>query len=255
MQTKRICRKKTKNRKILHLKSHRGKMRTFLCVLALVNCMFANQNPIDATRDSYNETAAAYAEKTAAGFFTPEKEMGEFLNHIPEYGQILDVGCGAGRDARIFSELDYKVTGIDFASELLAIATRSAPKAHFFEKCIEDLSTFPSSSFNGVWANASLHHIPKTSFPDACQEMHRILQPGGILYISVKKGAGEGFEHDRRYGGVLKYWAYYSENEMVNILKQCGFEVINIDIEPIQSSYQTHPFMKVLAVKGNILGK
>ncbi len=232
-------------------------MRLLLCVLNLIicTCVFADKNPLDATRDSYNETAAAYAEKTAAGFFTPEKEMREFLDHITEDGQILDVGCGAGRDARIFSELDYKVTGIDFSSELLSIAARAAPKAHFFEKSVEELSTFPTSSFSGVWANASLHHIPKTSLPDACQEMHRILQPGGILYISVKKGSGEGLEQDRRYGGVLKYWAYYSEEEMVNILKQNGFEVINIDIEQIQGSYQTHPFLKVLAVKENILRK
>jgi len=175
--------------------------------------------------------------------------MREFLSHIPEYGRILDAGCGPGRDARIFSELDYEVTGIDFSSALLDIARETAPRAHFLEKSLEDLSIFPSASFDGVWANASLHHIAKQQLSGVFIEMHRILQPKGILYVSVKMGIGESLEPDQRYGGVPKYWAYYSETEMVDLLKRNGFEILNIEINQIQGSYQTHPFIRVLAVK------
>ena len=56
------------------------------------------------TRDSYDLTATAYAEKTAALY--EEREMGEFLSHLSPNSALLDLGCGAGRDAKIFSEMD-----------------------------------------------------------------------------------------------------------------------------------------------------
>jgi ubiquinone/menaquinone biosynthesis C-methylase UbiE len=195
--------------------------------------MAIQNNSILQTRDAYNKTAQTYS--NLALHLHPKTCADLFLKSIPPEGTILDIGCGSGRDAKIFSEVGYKITGIDFSSEMIKIAKEAAPKATFIEADIQELN-FPSQSFNGIWANASLLHIQKNNLKSVLLKIHSLLKDDGIFYMSVKKGNSEYFGHDKRYteNKVYKFWSFYEPDEIADILKENGFDVKKIDITTTQ---------------------
>jgi len=75
-------------------------------------------------------------------------------------GYILDIGCGWRKDAKIFSDLGYKVTGIDISENLLAIARKTSPTSQFVKADFRQIP-FLEQSFDGLWASASLLHAEK----------------------------------------------------------------------------------------------
>lgn len=202
----------------------------------------------ESTKDSYNQSAAAYAGKTASFFH--QKEMECFSSAFPPGGKILDLGCGAGRDAKRFSEMGFSVSGIDFSEELLALARQTAPEAVFMLQDLENLENFAPGSFDGVWANASLLHLEKARLPGVLSQIHSLLKAGGCFFLSLKQGTGEGIILDDRYGGIPKFFAYYQPEEISALLQKAGFVITSIGAESSHSgSYQTHPFIQVLAAK------
>lgn len=204
--------------------------------------------PIQATKESYNQSAAAYAEKTSSFSFTIEMEL--FCASLPSGAAILDLGCGAGRDAKRFSDKGFSVTGIDFSEELLAIAKQAAPNAAFLLQDLNDLSNFAPASFNGVWANASLLHLEKSRLSKALSQIYTLLKPGGVFFLSMKKGEGEGIVCDERYGGIPKYFAYYQPDALSSLLEEAGFAVTSLSLDLSSGgAYQTHPFIQILARK------
>lgn len=181
------------------------------------------------TRDAYNKTAQTYSRWAME--LHPKTCAELFLKSVPPHGTILDIGCGSGRDAKIFSEQGHQITGIDFSSEMIKIAKETAPKATFMEADIQEIN-FPPQSFNGIWANASLLHIPKDNLKSVLLKIHSLLKEDGIFYMSVKKGNHEYFGHDQRYTEhrVHKFWSFYEPDEIMSILKESDFDVKNVDI-------------------------
>lgn len=228
--------------------------RLIFLVLFMVSCfalLAREQFPIAPefqTQESYNRSAAAYDEKTV--HFILGREMAQFTAPLARGATILDLGCGPGRDAKEFIDQGFCVVGVDFSSELLAIAKQRAPNAQFFQQNIEDLSLFSPECFDGIWANASLLHIAKKNLPAVLRQMNQLLKMDGQLFLSLKKGEGEGFESDHRFGGVPKFWAYYHEDEIVRLVKDAGFEVLNCQADlNSRGAFQTHPFIQIFAKK------
>src|SRR4029077_5220623 len=114
------------------------------------------------TKASYEATAEEYTHNVQD--LAPLESIGKMKKHLSQHAKLLDLGCGSGRDAKIFTEMGVDVTGIDFCSRLIEIATKKAPIAKFQLMDIEALS-FPDCSFDGVWAAMSLGHIPKKILP------------------------------------------------------------------------------------------
>ncbi len=191
--------------------------------------MAIQNDPLSQTRDAYNKTADAYKFLSISQHPIASAEL--FLKHIPQEGTILDLGCGPGRDAKIFSERGYKITGVDFSSEMIKIAKEEAPKATFFEADLQELD-LPDHSFDGVWANRSLLHVPKNNIKNVLLKIHSLLKENGFFYMSVKKGNNEFFGHDIRYTEheIYKFWSFYEPEEISDILKENGFSIENIDL-------------------------
>ena len=111
-----------------------------------------------------------------------------FLAHIPQGGHILDAGCGSGRDSRAFFERGYRVTAIDGSAAMVqrAAAHTGLPVAHqTFDQMDYD------AAFEGIWACASLLHIPRADLPPLLPRFIRALKPGGVWYVSFVAGEGE----------------------------------------------------------------
>jgi len=148
------------------------------------------------------DTTTKYYTKNAQAFFadTVAVAMGplyaRFLPHIPPGGHILDAGCGSGRDTRAFLDLGYRVTAFDASPTLAALAEHHTGRPVQVLR-LQDLMW--SREFDGIWACASLLHVPAADLPDALGRLALALHPGGILYASFKYGRGEREHQGRRF--------------------------------------------------------
>jgi SAM-dependent methyltransferase len=175
--------------------------------------------------DVVERTALAYergASKYAAGGLTPramEREMMLFLGHLSPGSRVLDAGCGPGRDLKEMQALGFEVTGVDISQELLEMV----PKEIATLKADLRMIPLPAGSFEGIWANASLLHLPRRDMPEALSEMRRLLQEGGHFMISVKEGKGENWVADK--GMEERFFTYYESEELDQLLAESDFEI------------------------------
>ena len=168
------------------------------------------------TRESYKITAEEFANNVAD--LAPTESIQKFISFLPNHARIIDIGCGSGRDAKIFLEKGISVSGIDFSQNLIDIAKSNAPLADFQIMDIEAI-TFPEAFFDGAWAACSLCHIPKKILPFVLKNIHSILKPHGYFYLTLEEGVGEGLKEDLRYGHFEKFWSFFEEDELCTIQK------------------------------------
>lgn len=198
------------------------------------------------TIESYDNTVDEYITKVDK--LHPAKESAKFLSFLGEKASILDIGCGPGRDARIFSDKGYHVVGIDLSKKMIAAAKKKVKNAQF--KVMDALKLkFNDCSFDGIWANAILMHLPKKDVTKVIREIHRILKNNGIFYLSVKEGKGEVLLPDDRYGGVKKFWSFFTKWEIEEAVKNAGLIIVDSYVTGKQHVYATHPWISVFARK------
>ena len=111
---------------------------------------------------------------------------------------ILDLGCGPGRDLRAFSALGHAATGLDGAAELVALARAETDCTVLHQDFLAlDL---PAAHFDGVFANASLFHVPGSQIARVLAELAASLKPGGVLFCSNPRGDNQEGWVGGRYG-------------------------------------------------------
>jgi superfamily II DNA or RNA helicase/SAM-dependent methyltransferase len=118
-----------------------------------------------------------------------------FVELLPRGGHILDAGCGSGRDCKVFATQGYRVTAFD-ACEALVHHARAYTGLPVALRSFSDVEE--TLSYDGIWACASLLHLPENTLKDALLRLWRALKPGGCFYLSFKYGIGER-EHAGRY--------------------------------------------------------
>ncbi len=119
----------------------------------------------------------------------------EAIESEPPYA-ILDLGCGPGRDLHYFKSLGHEAIGLEGSKELVEMARRYSG----CEVLHQDFMALelPEGRFDGVFANASLFHVPSQELPRVLRELHASLKPGGVLFSSNPRGNNEeGFSGDR----------------------------------------------------------
>jgi SAM-dependent methyltransferase len=113
-----------------------------------------------------------------------------FLRRVGPGGRVLDAGCGVGRDARAFVERGYTVVAFDASAAMVRLAReRTAGRAEVLQMRFNDVSW--RDEFAGVWACASLLHVPASEVPPVLRRLGATLRPGGVIYMSFKHGSGE----------------------------------------------------------------
>lgn len=179
-------------------------------------------DPVLSTIEVYNKNPEQFIAKWNQCFL--DKEYSLFKNYL-DGKKILDVGCGHGRDAAKFSAEGYDITGIDLSESLLERAIQTAPKSKFLKMDMRNIQ-FPSESFDGIWCNSSLLHIPKNETGKVFAGFASILRCSGILFITVKEGDGESTDPNGRF------YSYYKEDELKEIIetiRPIRMKVINIE--------------------------
>lgn len=149
---------------------------------------------LNKTLDYYNENADKFILGTLnVDMMTIQKR---FIGYIPKGGKILDLGCGSGRDSLFFKELGYNVTAVDGSSEMCIQAEKNIGQA-VINMTFDKLSF--ESEFDGIWACASLLHVPSKDIRDVLVKIEKALKSGGYFYFSVKYGNYEGEREGRYY--------------------------------------------------------
>lgn len=134
----------------------------------------------------YNEHAFEYSKKTLPIEMSEQYE--KFLRTVPANGFILDAGCGSGRDAMYFLKNGYKVEAFDASIELARIA-QELTGLHVKHMRFQELS--PRPVYDGIWANASLLHVPDTELRSVLALLKAALKSGGTLFCSFKYGESD----------------------------------------------------------------
>ena len=142
----------------------------------------------------YNRNAARYVADTAEADLSALRER--FLADIPAGGFILDAGCGSGRDSLAFLRRGYRVRAFDAAAEVARIASERIGHPVQVQR-FEELDE--RAAYDGIWACASLLHLPTAELPNALQRLWAALKPDGVLYLSLKHGDGERIDAEGRH--------------------------------------------------------
>jgi SAM-dependent methyltransferase len=122
---------------------------------------------------------------------------------------ILDLGCGPGRDLKAFADLGHIAIGLEGSARFAAMA-RAHSGCEVWEQDFLKLE-LPPARFDGVFANASLFHVPGRELPRVLLELHATLKPGGVLFSSNPRGGNEEGWNRGRYGAYhdLEAWRRY----------------------------------------------
>jgi SAM-dependent methyltransferase len=147
---------------------------------------------MDKTVGYYNDKAQEFFESTVNVDMSEHYRV--FLNLLPPGGRILDAGCGSGRDSFHFINLGFQVTAID-ASPVLAELSSKLMGQPVAVLRFQDLDF--EKEFDGIWACASLLHVPRREMHDVLSRLTKALKPNGMLYASFKYGDGEGERNGR----------------------------------------------------------
>jgi SAM-dependent methyltransferase len=119
---------------------------------------------------------------------------------------ILDFGCGPGRDLKTFSALGHVAIGLDGSRKFVDMA-RDYSGCDVWHQNFLELS-LPPELFDGVFANASLFHVPRSRLPAVLGQLHAALKPGGVLFSSNPRGNNQEGWHGSRWGSFHDYPAW-----------------------------------------------
>ena len=148
---------------------------------------------------------------------------------------ILDLGCGPGRDLRVFADLGHVAIGLEGAA-------RFAQMARAYSGCVVWQQDFlkldlPRNHFDGVFANAALFHVPSQELPRVLLELHATLKPGGVMFTSNPHGHNEEGWNRGRYG------AYHDLETWRRHMSAAGFVEIAHYYRPAGAPREQQPWL------------
>jgi SAM-dependent methyltransferase len=185
----------------------------------------------------------AYYEQRAEEFRAGTRDhdvsqnIAALLRHIegePPF-TILDFGCGPGRDLKTFSALGHTVIGLDGAAAFAAMAFADTGCEIWHQDFLAlDL---PSNYFDGIFANASLFHVPSQELPRVLRQLYAALKPAGVLFSSNPRG-----ENDEGWNGE-RYGAYHDLAAWRRYLSHAGFTELEHYYRPSGLPREQQPWL------------
>jgi len=190
------------------------------------------------TLDHYNERAEAFWEGTRD--HDVSQNVAALLQAIegkPPFA-ILDLGCGPGRDLKVFSQLGHVAIGLEGAKRFAAMA-RSHSGCEIWEQDFLALD-LPQGRFDGVFANAVLFHVPSQELPRVLRDLRASLKPGGVLFSSNPRGRNQEGWNNGRYG------VYYDLETWRRNLLDAGFIELSHYYRPEGLPFEEQPWLASL---------
>ena len=175
------------------------------------------------TLEYYDRNSGRFTADTANVEFTQIQDL--FLGYLSPGARILDFGCGSGRDSRYFLSKGFEVEACDGSQEMVRIASESTGievRKMLFEELAE------VDRYDGIFACASILHVPYAQLGDILAKTERALKDNGILYASFKYGTFEGMRNGR-------YFTDMTMERLENCLKAAAVENSGRELRVIES--------------------
>ncbi|MEU6470110.1 class I SAM-dependent methyltransferase [Streptomyces massasporeus] len=154
----------------------------------------------------------------------------KFSESLKTAGPVLDLGCGAGRDANLFASCGKRIVAVDISQAMLREAHQRIPPARESQVAFvcADVRQLPfrENTFSGVWASGSLLHVPRAELLPSLRKIAKVLTPGGIAALSMKNGAGEGWEQLGAVSGY-RWFTYIDPIAFSNLMRHAGFNSVS----------------------------
>ena len=164
------------------------------------------------TLDFYDRAAGDYADRCTNG--RPDADLLAFVGALPPGARVLDLGCGPGRSAAHFRDAGFQVDATDASEGML----RTARERHGIDARYATFDMLDAvAAYDGVWANFSLLHAPRSALPGHLARVHRALGPGGLFHIAMKTGSGA------RRDALGRHYTYYAIDELAALIADAGF--------------------------------
>lgn len=200
--------------------------------------MHPSENPggiSEGTLAHYEGRAADFWEGTRGHDVT--QNIDALLRHLQGKPplRILDLGCGPGRDLAAFKSLGHEPVGLDGSPAFVAMA-REHSGCEVWQQDFLALQ-LPAAHFDGIFANASLFHVPSKDLPRVLRELHAALKRGGVLFTSNPRGQNQEGWNGGRYGVYhdLASWRAY--------LHAAGFEELEHYYRPPGLPLEQRPWL------------
>ena len=157
-----------------------------------------------------------------------EDDLMKFAKLVGKGAYVLDLGCASGYQSQLLNNQGLQVTGLDLSPRMINRARETIKDAKFVVGDMTNLK-FKAATFAGVYARASLLHIPKKLVPKVLRSVNKILKERGIFYLAVKEGKGEGEVEDERHGRKFKrFFSFFQKQEITDLLEDAGFRVEDV---------------------------
>lgn len=187
------------------------------------------------TLEHYSEQADAFWHGTRD--HDVQQNIAALLRHLPRTVPlgILDVGCGPGRDLMAFRALGHAPIGVEGSAPMADLARQNSGCEVWQQDFLE--LNLPTEHFDGVFANASLFHVPSQALPRVLQQLHATLKPMGVLFASNPRGDNQEGWNGSRYGVYhdLATWRAY--------LTEAGFTELEHYYRPAGLPREQQPWL------------
>ncbi|MFZ2202042.1 MAG: class I SAM-dependent methyltransferase [Microgenomates group bacterium] len=200
------------------------------------------------TIDAYNAIAESRRQALSnVEFWLPElqKLVGDNANP-----SLLDLGCGDGREAALYQSLYGNLTnyvGLDLSRGMLASARQRQLQTLALVESNMYRLPFAASTFQFIWASASLIHTPKSQITEPLSEIKRTLSADGKVFFAMREGRGESWEEGRTPSD-RRYLVYWTEKEFCSALTINGFQVESPQVDTTRDA-RGLPWLLVFATK------
>lgn len=183
----------------------------------------------------YDKFAQTYEENR--GLFDMTEVFNSFYERLDvKNGYLLDLGCGAGEPfPKLFIDLGWKVTGVDFSQKMLELASKYVPEMQTVNADMIAVD-FASNQFDAITAIYSLFHIPSADQTVLFEKIHRWLCPRGkaLFTYATKEYTGQiEFDGYKEFMGQRLYYSHKSPEKLYSDLEEIGFNIESKDYREI----------------------
>lgn len=186
--------------------------------------------PIDKSKEAvkvYDKIATKYVNIFFKNFESDadKRHVMKFISLLPKNAKVLDVGCGPGHGTKSLMKLGFDVEGIDLSERMIEIARKKVPKGKFKVMDIRELK-YGKNTFDALFANYSLIHIPGSQVSPTLKEFSRVLKPNGVLYLSLQEGQGERFITEPLNPNLKTFFKFFTSREIEQLLTKAKFKIL-----------------------------
>ena len=184
--------------------------------------------------DTYNKIAQEY-DKEFGNDYSDTPYVDKFLNYL-EGKKVLDIGCGVGNLTKYIMDKGFNVEGIDLSKEMLNIAKQKYSDIKFYEMNMKEITL--RKKYDGIMLAYSLFHLTKKEVIEVLPKYYDLLNSKGKILLILQYGQGERIVDEPLKEGLKIFINYYSQDEIIEILKNNSFKILYTDLKKSESEFE-----------------